>query len=319
MPALFTMSRREMLLGLAGAAAASAKPRNSIYRPQIAAHTSIWVGEAAVRKVAVTDILDDALIGTKNAGYGRVELAADFLNTELRPRTLSLLRKNGLAPSIVDTSGVLFDRAAAADSRRQINELSWLMMGRGTEFVNLMLAPKPNREPKSDAELDAEAYAMNQIGEDLLKDDLQLMLHHDQGMMQDNARVWRYLVAHTEPKLVSLCIDVDWVQRSGLVPLSLLDTAGPRLRCVHLRNPKRGVDQELLRDGDIDMTGIARYLRQMQYDGFLVVELLHSKDTNRQYTLSSDLSLSRWYVQEVFGSHQGGTPVDLGPHVRKNT
>ena len=79
------------------------------------------------------------------------------------------------------------------------------------------------------------------------------------------------------------------------------------------------MDQELLRDGDINMPEIARLLRQMFYDGFLVVELLHDKDTRRQYPLATDLSLSRWYMQEVFAARPGSAPVDMGPHVRKST
>jgi hypothetical protein len=47
-----------------------------------------------------------------------------------------------------------------------------------------------------------------------------------------------------------------------------------------------------------------------------VIELLHDRDTKRQYSLATDLSLSRWYAQEMFGSRPGGRPVDMGPHVR---
>lgn len=67
------------------------------------------------------------------------------------------------------------------------------------------------------------------------------------------------------------------------------------------------------------MLDIARFLRQMSFDGFLVVELLHNQSTPRRYPLATDLSLSRWYMQEVFGTRPGSLPVDMGPHVRKNT
>jgi sugar phosphate isomerase/epimerase len=158
---------------------------------------------------------------------------------------------------------------------------------------------------------------LNRLGQDLAQDGVGLMFHHTQAEMQEDAREWRYLLAHTEPGLVSCCLDVDWATRAGLNPLSLIDTAGPRLRNVHLRNPRMGVNQELLGGGDIDMSRIARLLRQMRYDGFLVVELLYDTNTKRQRGLTEDLSLSRWYMQEIFGTRPGNPPVDMGPHVRE--
>lgn len=315
----FLQTRRELLLGLAGAALAYPKVRNSMYNPQIAAHTSIWLVEAELRKIPVAEILNEAFAGTRNAGYRRVELMSEFLSPELRAQTLRLLSRNNLDPSILFAAGPLHEREAGEASRKQVTDLAWLMMGRGAQFVNFSPFPTANERPKTIEELDTEAYQLNRMGEELKSDGIDLMLHHHEAEMRDDAREWRYLVAHTETSLVSFCLDVDWVTRAGIRPVSLIDTAGPRLRSLHLRNPKNGMDQELLRDGDINMAEIARLLRQMSYDGFLVVELLHDKDTRRQYPLATDLSLSRWYMQEVFGARPGNPPVDMGPHVRKTT
>lgn len=312
----FHTTRRELLLGLAGAALASAKVRNGMYDPEIAAHTSIWLVEAERRKQPLASILDDALSTTHAAGYRRVELHSEFLAASLKDRTLRLLEKNKLEPSIIFAEGPLHTRADAEMSRARVKDLAWLIMGRGARYINFSPAVKPDGQPISDSELDTEAYHLNRMGDDIAPAGLDLMVHHHEAAMRDNAREWRYMLAHTEPKLVSFCLDVDWVCRAGLKPLSLIDTAGFRLRAIHLRNPRNGQDQELFRDGDIDMGQIARLLRQMQYDGVLVIELMHDRDTSRQYSLATDLSLSRWYAQEIFGARPGSRPVDMGPHVR---
>jgi len=309
-------TRRELLLGLAGAALASAKVRNSMYNPEIAAHTSIWLFEAELRKRRAADILEEALSSTHAAGYSRVELAADFLAGNLKNRTIKLLERNKLAPSIVFVEGPLYTREDAEKSRAKVKDLAWAVMGRGARYINFSLAVKPNAQPMSAAELDLEAYQLNRMGDDIAAAGLDLMVHHHEAEMRDDAREWRYLLAHTEPKLVSFCLDVDTASRAAMNPVSLIDAAGFRLRALHLRNPKNGQDQELFRDGDIDMYQIARQLRQMQYDGLLVVELIHRADTKRHYSLPTDLSLSRWYAQEVFGARPGSLPVDMGPHVR---
>jgi sugar phosphate isomerase/epimerase len=312
----FVTTRRELLLGLAGAALASAKVRNGMYNPEIAAHTSIWLVEAERRKRPLADILDEALSTTHAAGYRRVELTSDFVAAGLKDRTFRLLERSRLEPSIVFDEGPLYTREYAEMSRTRVKDLAWLMMGHGARYLNFSPGVKANGQPMSSAELDTEAYHLNRMGDDIAAAGLDLMVHHREAEMRDNAREWRYLLAHTEPKLVSFCLDVDWVFRAGLSPVSLIDTAGFRLRAVHLRNPRNFQDQELFRDGDIDMAQVARLLRNMQYDGLLVIELLHDRDTKRQYSLATDLSLSRWYAQEMFGSRPGSRPVDMGPHVR---
>ncbi len=312
--ASISFSRREMLFGLAGATAAFAQPRNRMYNPLLAAHTSIWLVEAELHNQRLPDILDEAFRDTRRAGFRRVELVSEFLVPELRDRTLSLLEQNRLEPSVVYATGALHEQDAAEESRRRVLEIARLVMGRGANFLNFNVTARP--QPKTDAELSLEAYQLNRMGEDLQKNGLNLMVHHGAAEMQEGAREWRYWVAHTEPKLVSFCLDVDTVSRAGLNPVALIDTANARLRSLHLRNPRHGENQELLRDGDIDMAKIARLLRQMSYDGYLVVELLHDPNTRREYPLTTALSLSRWYMQEVFGTRPGNPPVDMGPHVR---
>ena len=186
-----------------------------------------------------------------------------------------------------------------------------------TRFVNFSPDAKPDGSPKTTEELETEAYQLSRMGQDLAQVGLDLMVHHHLAEMQDDAREWRYMRAHTETGLVSFCLDVDWVTRAGLRPVTLMDEVGSRLRSLHLRNPRNGANQELLRDGDINMVEIARFLRQMNYDGYLVVEPLYDKNTKRQYGLTEALSLSRWYMQLVFGSRPGSRPVDMGPHVRE--
>jgi len=310
-------TRRQLLFGMAGAALAYSQPRNRIYNPQLAAHMSLWLEEAELRNQHLGDILDEAFLGTSHAGFRRVELTSDFLSPDLRARTLRMLGRTKLQPAILFTTGSLYERAAADASRAQVLDVARLMDGFDTRFVNFSPASRPDGQPKTAEELDTQAYQLNRMGQDLTQVGMGLMVHHLPDAMEDNAREWRYTLAHTETGLVSFCLDVDWVTRAGLNPLALMDTASARLRNLHLRNPRMGVYQELLRDGDINMFAISRFLRDSSYDGFLTVELLYDKNTKRQYPVTEALSLSRWYMQEVFGSRPGNPPVDMGPHVRE--
>ena len=310
-------TRRQMLFGMAGAALAYTQPRNRIYSPLLAAHTSLWLMEAALRNVRLGAILDEAFTGIRRAGYGRVELTSDFLAPELRARTLESLHANKLQPAIITDTGSLWEKAIAEDTRGRILETARLMSRWDTRFIDFHPADKPDGAPKTAEELETQAYQLNRMGQDLQPTGVRLMVGHHLTEMQEDAREWRYTVAHTESGLVSFCLDLDWAVRAGMRPLPLLDTAGSRLRSLPLRNPRNGVSQESLREGDIEMVPVARFLRQSSYDGYLVVDLSANPRTPREYSLTEALSRSRWYMQEVFGSRPGNPPVDMGPHVRE--
>jgi hypothetical protein len=64
------------------------------------------------------------------------------------------------------------------------------------------------------------------------------------------------------------------------------------------------------------MAQIASLVRNIQYDGFIVVELIAAPGVRRQHSLAHALALSRLYTQLLFGIRRGAKPVDLGPHVR---
>jgi sugar phosphate isomerase/epimerase len=53
--------------------------------------------------------------------------------------------------------------------------------------------------------------------------------------------------------------------------------------------------------GDVDYAPVAEYLHQINYKGFLVVELAYEKDTAMTRGLEEDLLRSRVYTEKVFG------------------
>jgi hypothetical protein len=140
---------------------------------------------------------------------------------------------------------------------------------------------------------------------------LDLMVYDHEAEIRKNAREWRYLLAYTEPKLVSFGLDGDWVFRDGPSPVSLIDGAGFLLRALNLSNPRNGQDLELFRDGDIHLAPIAGRPAGNRTDA--------RRDTSRQYALATQPSLSRGYAQEMFGSRPGSRPLDMGPHVHPHS
>jgi hypothetical protein len=120
-------TRREVLLGMAGAALAFSQPRNRIYNPQLAAHTSLWLEEAGLRHESLDDILDEAFGSMRRAGYRRLELDSAFLGAGLRARTLPLLRDSRLQPTVLYMSGPLYAIPAAEETRNQVLQTAQIL------------------------------------------------------------------------------------------------------------------------------------------------------------------------------------------------
>jgi inosose dehydratase len=154
---------------------------------------------------------------------------------------------------------------------------------------------------KTEAELSTEAKEINRLGKTLRDNGCELRVHNHTPEMMNNAREWRYMLAHTDPHYVAFCVDLNWVSVGGQDPLGLLQEAGNRVHEVHVRNEKNKVWLEDLSDGDLDYRPIAAYFRSAKLNPLIVVELAYMKKTQITRPLEKDLAVSRAYAEKMFG------------------
>jgi inosose dehydratase len=306
-----TCTRRQALAkiaALAGSAAlgdgVSKTPllaRPSRYRPILTNQIYVWTQQFQAQKKGLMEGLEEALPAIRRAGYERVELTAEFLRPEIRAKTLALLKQHELAMPTMYSGSTLYEAEAAEKSIAEILELAEALEPAGLRALTTNPSPKPRQERKSDEELDLQARSLNRLGGELRKRRVRLLVHHHTPELIENAREWRHQLAHTDPKLVDCCVDVHWAYRGGQEPLAFLRETGRRLASVHLRNSQGGVWMEDFGDGDVDYRKVAEYLREINYDGYLVVELAYEQGTRITRSLEEDLRLSRSYTQKLFG------------------
>jgi inosose dehydratase len=289
------LTRRQVLASALTAKAIAGKPG---YAPILAAQTFVWTQQFRRQNRTLNDGLEDVIAGTRAAGFERVELMSLFFQPELRERTLELLKKHGLDVPIVYHGGPMHEPAAAEKTIAQTLEVAGVVKDAGTRVLNVNPTPKPKRERKSDEELDAQAKVVSRLAAELKKKDLQLILHHHDPEMAEDGREWRHLLRNTD---VGLCVDTHWAFRGGQDPMSIVREAGQRLASAHVRNSQNNTWTEAFGDGDIDYQLLAEYLKQIQYQGFLVIELAHEEDTKITRSLEENLRLSRQYAERVFG------------------
>ncbi len=298
-------TRREALAKMAALAGSSlagpfgvASPR---YHPILSVQAYIWIQHFEAAKKSLPDGVEEMLAGFKSAGYSNVDLNDSFVDSKLREKTLGLLKKYGLKMPTFYANSTLHEARRAEYSVKTIVELAQTTKEAGVRGIVTNPSPKPNQGRKSDEELATQARYLNQLGTELGKLGVRLMVHHHTPELVENAREWRHQLANTDPKLVGCCVDVHWAYRGGQEPMAFLREVGSRLESLHLRNSKAGVWMEDLNDGDVDYHKVAEYLKETGYGGYLVVELAYEKGTTKTRSLEEDLKASRLYTEKVFG------------------
>ena len=283
---------------------------SSGYRPILTTQIYVWTQQFQAQNKTLAEGLEEALPAIRRAGYPHVELIGDFFRPDLRARTLALLDKHELEMPTLYAGSTLHEEKAAEKSIADILELAEALEPAGLRALTTNPSPKPRQERKSDEELDLQARSLNRLGDELQERGVRLLVHHHTPELVDNAREWRHQLEHTDPKLVACCVDVHWAFRGGQEPLAFLHQTGPRLASVHLRNSRDGVWMEDFGDGDVDYRKVAGYLREIGYDGYLVVELAYEKGTRSTRSLEENLRLSRIYTEKVFAPEPARPSLD---------
>ncbi len=289
------ISRRELLAG-----AGAGTLRAAAYQPRLMLQPYVWTQWFQQRKIALADGLERMFASSARAGYRRMELIDSFVAPELAERTAALVRQHGFEVPVVYHGGSFHEAEAAGRSIEAILATADAARKLGARWVNTNCNPKRGREPKTEAELAVEAENLNRLGRSLRGRDMRLMMHAHDPDMADGAREWRSNLHHTDPALVWICADVHWIYRGKQEPMQLLREAGRRTASLHVRNSVNGIWSESFGDGDVDYRAVAEYLRSIQYDGLIGVELAYENGTNPSRELEEDLKLSREYAERVF-------------------
>ncbi len=281
---------------LGGSACLGAPPEG-----RLLAQAYVWQQWAATNKKTLGDAIDEIFPATRRAGFRHMELTSVFFAPDIRERTIALAQAAGIDVPIVYHGGVLHEAAAADTTIAEALEYAETGKRLGAKALNTNANPKPGRAAKTDNELAVQARALNTFGEKLRDRGFRFQLHSHDAELAQGAREWRFMLTHTDPKLVSLCADVHWLFRGGQDPYALLAEAGKRVASLHLRNSNNRIWSEYLGDGDIDYRRVAAILRKSGIKPYLVVELAYEKETQPTHSLEDDLRDSRTYTEKVFG------------------
>jgi inosose dehydratase len=243
--------------------------------------------------------LGDVLADVAAAGYPAVEGWLTACTTEETARRFrSLLDEYGLILISLYTGGCYYEPERARQSLEALLPAAERAAAMGCPAI--CMNPDVTRERKTDDALKLQAEWLNRAGAALRERGLELWLHNHDPEMREDGRELRSNLDHTDPTLVGFCADTHWIYRGGGDVMAYLDEYGSRIRSLHLRNSQNGVWSEMLGDGDLDYRAIAAKLKELRFDGPLIVELAIEEGTPQTRPLVESMRLSREYVRRVF-------------------
>jgi len=219
------ISRRQALLTCASVlATAAAKSRS-----RLSLEGYIWQNYASREKKPLVELIGELFETAPYAGFQNIELNDGFFGPQLKNRVIELTRTHKLSMPSVYVGGTMHDRDLADKTIARALEIGALCREFGCEAVvhNPNTKPAPGR--KTDAELAIQADSLNRMGRSLADHGLQLRVHHHTAELVEDAREWRHILHSTEPKHVTLCLDLEHAQHGGMDPNALLREAGSRV------------------------------------------------------------------------------------------
>jgi len=205
----------------------------------------------------------ETLRAIEQIGYREVECTADHLD-DIWP----MLKETSLKPVSVHMNEQFFIHqpeklpAALDDAQRH-----------GFEYV---VCPWIEPRDRGGVEMIRKLGAtLNAAGEFCRKAGMRLCYHNHAFEYQPTpeGRLLDVLMKSTDPKLVSLELDVMWAHVAGADPVGVLKQYGDRIPLVHLKNVARSVEPRFnenipraafhdLSDGAVDIAAVIRAARQ---------------------------------------------------------
>jgi sugar phosphate isomerase/epimerase len=255
-------------------------------------------GAAIVNTGSVTGLLgNEALLV-----YLRMEMLSETVMGKPIEQILALLKQYGLIVNHLWHSDPLYP--AAAGEKTIATTIEVLERARPLKCTEFFFDPFDDRGPLSDDDARTQNRGLDRIGREAKDRGMNLCVHNHEGPMRNKAKEWLGVVNHTDPALVSMCLDLDWTLHAGTDPFPLLQLAGDnsRLGAIHMRTQHKLItDQTMENGGDIDFHKVADYLKKIRYDGPVVEETEWMRETKVTRSPRENKRIARIWCEKVFG------------------
>lgn len=217
-----------------------------------------------------------------------------------------LLRRYAIGMPSLYVGSTLHQPDTAPQSIDSVMKIALAAKALGTRII--VTNPSPIRwdspEDKDDAALTVQASNLEKLGSLLKEQGMTLAYHNHDIELRQGAREFHHMMASTDPRYVSLCLDVHWLYRgTGNSQVALMDVVrlyGKRITELHLRQSINYVWSEVFGKGDIDYEKLVAALVNFKVRPHLVMEQCVEEKTANTTDVVSAQRQGLKYVTEVF-------------------
>jgi sugar phosphate isomerase/epimerase len=225
----------------------------------IGINTNLWGSEQHGEN------LPSILAEIAEAGYDGLEIGVLRFETLDHPEVfLDMVNQNDLYVAGIHSIGRLyFD-----DNLDYVKEAADFT--KAVESRYMMVSGDSNKEKTTD-ELKGQIEILNQAGEICQERGITYCYHNHSFEFAKGGEELRMICGLTDPELVSLCLDIGWVERSGESPLAVVQDYLHRIRYLHVKDTR---DEKFvnLGEGTVDIPGVVDLLKG-KTDVYFTVEL----------------------------------------------
>jgi sugar phosphate isomerase/epimerase len=235
--------------------------------------------------------LPEVLAEVKAAGYDGVEIGSYLLDLSRPQAFQKLLVDHGLQVAGIHVGGQIWDPEAVKEALAKLEQTVAFAAAVGAAHVPFSGARKSD---KTHDELARTATNLNRIGEVCRARGLTLAYHNHFWEIERDCRELRYIRDHTDPALVSFCLDVAWVLRGGGSPVAVAKEFLSRVAYFHLKDTRDDEWREV-GYGSVDFAGLFQVMKSRAFS-WAVVE----QDETKRAAIES-ARMSRETIRQHLG------------------
>jgi sugar phosphate isomerase/epimerase len=234
--------------------------------------------------------LAQVLADIASAGYDGFEIGAQHLDISQPEPFRRLVASHDLKVVGIHVGGEIYDPKSVQEALDSLERIVAFTAEIGAPFMPFSGRPKLD---KTEEEYRHQAENLNRIGRLCRDHGITLGYHNHFWEILDDCAELRHLCDHTDPALVSLCLDIGWIERAGGHPVEAAEAFLDRVAYFHLKDTKEDEWMEV-GHGTVDFPGLFQAIQEFQGE-WLVVE---QDETRREPVQSA--RMSRDYLKQQF-------------------
>lgn len=302
------MKRRNFIqntsMALAGSFLAKGALADSLIKGQkkkkltVGAH--VWIYASTQPNYDVSPILEKIFSEMSWAGLDAVETMEQPLRSSVYTKQITeLIEKYEIGLIGTSYGANMWDKNKHSEIYEDVDLIMSNMASVGARTFGTSVGQTHGRL-KTEEELDAQAELLRKLVK--LGDDkgIVLNLHNHVYEVKDNMHDLKGTLKRIPD--IQLGPDLNWLERAGVDPIEFLDVYQNNICFLHLRDQyENGLWSESLGEGDMDFVEIGKKLKEIKFDGDVMIELAFENNFTPSRSIKESLKMSRKYLKKTTG------------------